>query len=201
MPTIYDNTENQLLGGLLNAYRESRRTDCCVGYFNLRGWGQLAYAVDSLPGDTVIENDSEIHRVCRVLIGMMIQNHYDNLIFKSKFPMDSASIIQQKEILATEFRQQLERGCPNNRDEKILKQLRQQLEDEKICVKLYLRSPLHAKLYLAHRVDAFSPIIAFLGSSNLTFSGLKKSRRTQRRCCRARCCSKTQCLVRATMGR
>ena len=88
--------------------------------------------------------------------------------------MDNADIAQQKELLAAEFRQQLERGCPNNNDEKILKQLRQQLKDEKVCVKLYLRSPMHAKLYLAHRVDAFSPIIAFLGSSNLTFAGLGK---------------------------
>ena len=174
MPTIYDNDQNLLRSGLLDAYRESRRADCCVGYFNLRGWDQLADAIDTLPGDTINEKGTDIHRVCRILIGMMIQNHHDHWKYKGRFPMDNVSITQQRELLAAEFRRQLETGYPNNRDETILKQLRQQLIDNKVCVKLYLRSPLHAKLYLAHRVDTFSPIIAFLGSSNLTLAGLEK---------------------------
>ena len=40
-------------------------------------------------------------------------------------------------------------------------------------MKLYLRHTLHAKLYLAHRDDSFNPVLAFLGSSNLTMSGLR----------------------------
>src|SRR5436189_27787 len=32
---------------------------------------------------------------------------------------------------------------------------------------------LRAKLYLAHRDDNFNPVLAFLGSSNLTMSGLR----------------------------
>jgi len=42
------------------------------------------------------------------------------------------------------------------------------------CVKLYLREPLHAKLYLAHRPDDnFNKIQAIMGSSNLTYSGME----------------------------
>jgi HKD family nuclease len=41
-------------------------------------------------------------------------------------------------------------------------------------VKLHLAFPLHAKLYLAYREDYNAPIIGYLGSSNLTFSGLLK---------------------------
>ena len=41
-------------------------------------------------------------------------------------------------------------------------------------VKLFLRHPLHAKLYLCHRTDPINPAIGFLGSSNLTFAGLAK---------------------------
>lgn len=38
--------------------------------------------------------------------------------------------------------------------------------------KLYLRHPLHAKLYLLFRSDPINPKVGYLGSSNLTFSGL-----------------------------
>ena len=47
------------------------------------------------------------------------------------------------------------------------------MKDDKVCVRLYLREPLHAKLYLAHRPeDNFNKIQAIMGSSNLTYSGL-----------------------------
>ena len=40
----------------------------------------------------------------------------------------------------------------------------------KVVVKLFLRHSLHAKLYLLYRDDPISPIVGYLGSSNLTFS-------------------------------
>lgn len=39
---------------------------------------------------------------------------------------------------------------------------------------MFLQHPLHAKLYLIHRHDPNSPIVGFLGSSNLTLAGLRK---------------------------
>src|SRR5262249_7923665 len=47
-----------------------------------------------------------------------------------------------------------------------------QLKDRKVVVKLFLRHTLHAKLYLLFRNDPVSPIVGYLGSSNLTLSGL-----------------------------
>ena len=43
-----------------------------------------------------------------------------------------------------------------------------------MTVKLHLRYPLHAKLYLAYSNDKRVPIVGFLGSSNLTLAGLSK---------------------------
>jgi hypothetical protein len=49
-----------------------------------------------------------------------------------------------------------------------------QLKAGKVIVKLFLRHPLHAKLYLLFRPDPISPTIGYLGSSNLTFAGLSQ---------------------------
>ena len=86
--------------------------------------------------------------------------------------MDNATAVRQRKNLAVAFREQLTFGAPTNHDETALRQLANQLRSGKVVVKLYLRHRLHAKLYLFHRHDDFSPIIGYLGSSNLTFSGL-----------------------------
>jgi HKD family nuclease len=55
-----------------------------------------------------------------------------------------------------------------------LRRLARQIKAKKVTVKLFLRHPLHAKLYLLFRPDPVNPTIGFLGSSNLTFAGLAK---------------------------
>lgn len=70
MPKIYDNIENHLTNGLNETLELSQRTDFCVGYFNLRGWKEVADKIDSLSGATVIEGKDDVHRICRLLVGM-----------------------------------------------------------------------------------------------------------------------------------
>jgi hypothetical protein len=48
MPKIYDNIENHLTKGLNETLELSQRTDFCVGYFNLRGWKEVADKIDKL---------------------------------------------------------------------------------------------------------------------------------------------------------
>ena len=80
--------------------------------------------------------------------------------------------IRLKKKLVEEFKAQLTLGAPSDRDEAGLRRLVAQLKAKKLVVKLYLRSPLHAKLYLTHRRDDNNPRTGYVGSSNLTFSGL-----------------------------
>ena len=60
MPKIYDNIDNHLSKGLNDTLELSQWTDFCVGYFNLRGWKEVADKIDNLSGMTVVEgNDDE----------------------------------------------------------------------------------------------------------------------------------------------
>lgn len=81
-------------------------------------------------------------------------------------------MLRLKKKLAEEFRNQLTIGIPTNQDEIALRQLARQIRAKKISIRLFLKHPLHAKLYLLFREDNFNPIIGYLGSSNLTMAGL-----------------------------
>src|SRR3990172_6040031 len=168
MPRIFDNIEQHLLPALTQTLTVSYRADFCVGYFNLRGWKELDRHIERWPGGE--EN------CCRLLVGMH-RTPQDELrqalsLSNADAGIDNPEAIRLKRKLADEFRQQLMLGAPTNEDEAGLRRLAQQLKDKKLAVKLHLRHPLHAKLYLLFRDDYNNPISGYLGSSNLTLSGL-----------------------------
>ena len=177
MPKIYDNINNHLTKGLNETLELSQRTDFCVGYFNLRGWKEVADKIDNLAGATVVEGNNDVHRICRLLVGMQ-KMPVD--ILKDYFSKDEEHIIDQAEAvklkkkLAQEFKDQLTIGTPTEQDERALRKLSQQMKDKKVVVKLHLKYTLHAKLYLAYSNDKRVPVVGFLGSSNLTLAGLAK---------------------------
>jgi hypothetical protein len=76
--------------------------------------------------------------------------------------------------MAEGFRAQLTFGAPTNADEAALRRLSRQLRTGRLVVRLFLRHSLHAKLYLHHQQDPNLPIVAFVGSSNLTMAGLSR---------------------------
>ncbi len=168
MPRIFDNISLRLLPDLQKALNASYRADFCVGYFNLRGWNEIGEEIESWSG-------CDGHCV-RLLVGMQRLPH-DELrssyeLFKSKGELDNSTKLRLKRNLAEEFREQLVIGAPTNQDEDSLRRLARQIRAGKLIVKLFLQHPLHAKLYLLFRNDAFNPIIGYVGSSNLTLAGL-----------------------------
>ena len=147
----------------------SDRADFCVGYFNLRGWRTIADCVEAWAGG---EN-----ACCRVLVGME-RLAEDELRDAFRLAggvegMDNATAVRLKQRVAASFRSQLTVGAPTAQDELGLRQLARQLRARKVIVKLFLRHTLHAKLYLAFRSDPLNPRTGYVGSSNLTFTGLK----------------------------
>lgn len=169
MPRIFDNINEKLQSALVNTLQTAQRADFCVGYFNLRGWHLIQPTIDHWTGE-------EQHQ-CRLLIGMqrMPQDQLRELFSLSGNGtelVDMQKIVRLRRQIAEDFRNQLMLGAPTNADEQGLRDLVRQLREGKLVVKLFLRHTLHAKLYLLHRQDYSTPIHAYLGSSNLTFSGL-----------------------------
>lgn len=170
MPRIFDNIDRSLLPALRETLALSQRADFCVGYFNLRGWRQVDPLVEQWEGGD--------GHCCRLLVGMQ-QMPQDQLratmgLLHRDDEVDQATAIALKRKLAQDFRDQLMVGVPTNDDEAGLRRLAAQITAQKLVVKLFLRHPLHAKLYLHFRPDPLNPTIGYLGSSNLTFAGLSK---------------------------
>ena len=170
MPRIFDNIDQQLLPALKETLDLADHADFCVGYLNLRGWKAIASQIEAWRG-----GEGEC---CRLLVGMH-RLPEDELrlamrLDKSDDGIDNQTALRLKKELVYEFRKQLTIGYPTREDEDGLRQLARQLRAEKVKVKLFLRHPLHAKLYLMYRSDPINPIVGYLGSSNLTMAGLSR---------------------------
>lgn len=168
MPRIFDNIEVDLLPALRQTLAVSSRSDFCVGYFNLRGWKAIDAHVETWAG-----GDGQ---QCRLLVGMQRLEEAElrealQRVRRGEL-LDIATARRMREQAARAFQDQLTWGCPTRDDEAALRRLSAQLRTTKLAVKLFLSHPLHAKLYLCFRADPNNPITGFLGSSNLTFSGL-----------------------------
>ncbi len=170
MPRIFDNINQPLLQALKQTLESSTHADFCVGYFNLRGWRRIAEYIDNWHGGD--------EACCRLLVGMH-QKPEEELrhamrVIKETDSIDNQTALRLKKKLAEEFREQLTIGIPTREDEIGLRKLAHQLRHEKVKVKLFLKHPLHAKLYLLYRQDIVSPTVGYLGSSNLTLAGLSQ---------------------------
>ena len=173
MPRIFDNINQKLLPILRATLQTAKRADFCVGYFNLRGW----QAVD----DLIAPWQPEHGQVCRVLVGMQRPPQADiHALYRQSTEgdedaltgVDNATALRLQREFAAHLREQITLGIPTGQDEAGLRRLAQQLRGGQVVVRLFLPYPLHAKLYLLFREDQNNPATGFVGSSNLTVSGL-----------------------------
>ena len=172
MPRIFDNINEKLQPALEVAITNSVALDASVGYFNIRGWSAIMDEVETLIG-----RPDSTEAPVRLLIGMRGQSPSEELrrqlqIVRRNDFIDFEEAHRLAQLAANDLREQLVLGIPNSTDARTIRTLLRQLKEGRVKVKLFLRHNLHAKLYLLHRSDPVNPKMGFLGSSNLTFSGL-----------------------------
>ena len=109
MPRIFDNIEQHLLPALRETIGLADHADFCVGYFNLRGWRELAPLIEPWPGGA--------NHACRLLVGMQRLPEDDlrtalSLTDEAE-TIDNQTALRLKKKLAEEFRRQLVIGAPS----------------------------------------------------------------------------------------
>ena len=124
MPRIFDNINLKIEKALKESLELSYRADFCVGFFNLRGWHILSDYIDKFEGGD--------DKNCRLLIGMQetpkeLLNNLYSLNSEDDF-MDMEQAKKLKKEMVNEFREQLIIGIPDDKQEKALKALLQQLK-------------------------------------------------------------------------
>ncbi|BCW92581.1 MAG: hypothetical protein KatS3mg007_0475 [Thermoanaerobaculum sp.] len=171
MPQIFDNLELKLAEGLHRVLDRAISCSFCVGYLNLRGWEHLADLVERLQG-------GDENHACRVLVGMHSPPEEEMKILaglrRDPQPIDGPTLAKLRRGITESLKRQLEFGVPTAQAEASLRRLASQLRQRKVFLKAFLRYPLHAKLYLVRRSDPVTPLIGFVGSSNLTLAGLSQ---------------------------
>jgi superfamily II DNA or RNA helicase len=169
VPQIFDNVTTKLSEGLAAAMADAVAASFCVGYLNLRGWQSLAHLVDALEG-------GQEDKACRLLIGMHRPPEEELRVLlhppAQPAPLDWPTARKLLERTVRSFLDQLRFGVPTAEAEQALRTLQTQLRHRRVFVKVFLRYPLHAKLYLVRRRDPVTPLVGFVGSSNLTMAGL-----------------------------
>ena len=118
----------------------------------------------------------------RLLIGMTLADPDDQVLRALQSDLEGADdddgidgelARARRQAALMKLRTQLMRGIPNAQDLRSLRRLRAHLVDGRVKIKLFTRRPLHGKTYLCHRRDVNLPVVGFVGSSNLTMSGLR----------------------------
>lgn len=172
MTRIFDNIETLLGPHLQSTLKDFETVDIAVGYFNVRGWHAFDEIVSRKPDRT--------GPTIRILIGMLAStpdvealNELQRSLDGSELEeADNAISQERRNALIAHLRQQLMRGVQDSKSRATLRSLAEQIRGNKVELKIYTRRPLHGKTYIFHRNDLNQPDIAFVGSSNLTPSGL-----------------------------
>lgn len=172
MPTIFDNMSDDtlLITRLEKKLRASSHADICVGYFSLHGYIDIADEIAHYAGG----EDSQL----RVIVGMSNAPHADartTLRNATHSEPDNEEIIKRKKKSLELFADQFSFRTPNPRDEASLWRLHADLKSQRIVVRLYTSHQLHAKLYLTYASDRSEdyPNVGYIGSSNMTYGGLR----------------------------
>lgn len=170
---IFDNREKKLIDGLKKELTSCKRADFVVGWFFLTGLRELKDGIEHLEKLRILAGSKTNKATAEI---MLLSERYENAVVKAIEDLQHPNEAMIQEILNHEAEaviRHISTVKPTKENIEFIKWFWQKLSDGKIEVRIYPKETLHAKLYLLHYSDQKKdPGIAFVGSSNLSISGI-----------------------------
>jgi len=169
---IFDNREKKLVDALKKELAGCKQADFVVGWFFLTGLKELKDEIDKLDKLRILTGSRTNKATAEI---MLLVDRYKDSVAKTLEDLQYPNEAKIQEILHKEA-EAITRHISTIKSTKenieFIKWFWQKLNEGKIEVRIYPKETLHAKLYLLHFNKKEKLGIAFVGSSNLSISGI-----------------------------
>lgn len=174
LQNIFTNQEgNKLADALKKKLVASKRADFVVGWFFLTGLRELKDEIEHLEKLRILAGSKTNKATAEI---MLLSERYENAVAKALEDLQHPNEARIQEILNREAEAMVRHIStikPTKENIEFIKWFWQKLSEGKIEVRIYPKETLHAKLYLLHPSGRKKgPGVAFVGSSNLSISGI-----------------------------
>lgn len=173
---VIDNEKVVFLDQLLQLLPDTNRASIAVGYFFISGFKAIMNSLEK------IESSNNPNHILRLLISpttnrataevLLASNESYDAVKKSS--KESYSEEKGQEIMKEQVKKTLEYMPQTNTDQNAVIKFIDLIQKKKIQVKVYTKEQLHAKAYIFELDNKHLPMMAIVGSSNLSMSGIKE---------------------------
>ena len=172
MNVLHAKTDPDLLTRLKEMLGSSARADIAVGYFFMSGFDAVADDLARLNKVRILVGRTDRQVLEEVALGLQQSD-----ALRARLEADSVVRRRQRAEIAQQAVANIADGVatlPQTADsERAVSRLRDMIAVNRVEVRAYLRSPLHAKAYLCWYDNHAEPGAAVVGSSNLTLAGFE----------------------------
>jgi len=169
---IIDNREEKLVEHIKRLLDDSKRAKFAVGYFFAEGLKPIIDKLKNLEEIKLLIGSSTTKETLEALaLGY-------RRLEKAREEVERRSFLtyQEKRLELEKDRKFIERIVAGlsqtDENENLIKKIAHLVERDKLKVKIYLKEPLHAKVYIFDFKSGYYSGTAIVGSSNLTLAGL-----------------------------
>ncbi|MGC8776071.1 MAG: helicase-related protein [Minisyncoccia bacterium] len=169
---IFDNKKHKLRDAIKLELKKAKSADFVVGWFFITGLREFQKEIDGLEKLRILAGARTNKATAEI---MMLSEKYERAVQqaleKNKY-LNPATIQKILNNEAEEICKHLSAIQPSQENIDFIKWLFKKLQQKKIEIRIYPKETLHAKLYLIHSLKKKNEGVAFVGSSNLSLSGV-----------------------------
>ena len=173
---VIDNEEVVFLDQLRAILPDTNRASIAVGYFFISGFAEIMGSLER------IEKSPNPDHVMRLLISPTTDRKTAEALLAGNETYPEARKAAEEEWVTEdvrkratdEVRRTLEYMPQTEKDRAASEKLIDLIRKKKLQVRVYTKSQLHAKAYIFELEDKHLPLMAIVGSSNLSLSGIRE---------------------------